>query len=377
MTLFSRMPCRITVVIPAVVLSVFVTGCFGQSFKPSAYIRKSMQEQAQTMDFSPDGKKIALTYCRTWKKCFVRVKNLETGRVDDFGVDSTSSWLDPRFSKDSRFIAFVIRNPNRGWIGHKGRYRALAIMNSDGSNVRTLTDDDAWRADPSFSPDGKRLIYAKSTSPLSIRSISNQMIWELDIASGRERVILDRPGMAVGSPMYLADGQSYAFKGVYRKAAKGSKQTALVRSKEKITVRNLFRARIGVQGFQPFFPSVASNRVLGKSADGKTRTYDPSVIYSRFWGISADQKTVAFEGGSPFGSDLFLTNGIEKRQITRSDSSPYKPELVTANFRIAAWSKDGLRIAFRMEDRQGQESSYWIGSVDGKELRKLNIRYSQ
>ena len=86
-------------------------------------------------------------------------------------------------------------------------------MNVDGSGYRVLTEGNIWRGWPSFSPDGRRLIYARSTSFSRQRPYGpiNSRIYEIDIATGVERP-LTRPAFSRPSrPFYLPDGRRFIF----------------------------------------------------------------------------------------------------------------------------------------------------------------------
>jgi Tol biopolymer transport system component len=68
-------------------------------------------------------------------------------RLTDVGVGDS----EPSFSPDGKSIIFVSRR-----AGHWN----LFIMNSDGTNVRALTTDDTQIQGPRFSPDGKHIVYS-------------------------------------------------------------------------------------------------------------------------------------------------------------------------------------------------------------------------
>ena len=132
----------------------------------------------------------------------------------------------PAFSRDGKLITFV-----SGQDDHRNIY----IMNADGTNVRQLTHDYNEKPQkiserfiamifnemPSFSPDGKKIIfvrsavkrtYLKSTveRPADIRP-SRWDIYEIEIATGKERRLTNYGFPHISRPFYMADGKRFIF----------------------------------------------------------------------------------------------------------------------------------------------------------------------
>ena len=83
------------------------------------------------------------------------------------------------------------------------RQKRIAIMDSDGANLRYLTEGEATVVTPRFSPDGSRLAY---TSYQGRRA----RVWVLDIATGQKRLLV--PGLALTSaPRFSPDGRRIAY----------------------------------------------------------------------------------------------------------------------------------------------------------------------
>ncbi len=94
---------------------------------------------------------------------------------------------------DSR-IAFVDETG-----GKAERVKRLAIMDSDGANVRYLTSGDDLVVTPRFSPSRQELAYASLTG-------DNWHVYVLNIETGQRELIGNFPNMAF-SPRFSPDGQ--------------------------------------------------------------------------------------------------------------------------------------------------------------------------
>ena len=132
----------------------------------------------------------------------------------------------PAFSRDGKLITFV-----SGQDDHRNIY----IMNADGTNVRQLTHDYNEKPQkiserfiamifnemPSFSPDGKKIIFARSAvkrtyltstveRPVDVRP-SRWDIYEIEIATGKERRLTNYGFPHISRPFYMADGKRFIF----------------------------------------------------------------------------------------------------------------------------------------------------------------------
>jgi TolB protein len=85
-----------------------------------------------------------------------------------------------------------------------GGNRELWIVDSDGENLRRLTNHDNLAMMPAWSPDGRRVAFTSYVTGLP-------RIYELDTATGRERQVpAPRSGDYI-TPAYAPDGQTLAF----------------------------------------------------------------------------------------------------------------------------------------------------------------------
>jgi Tol biopolymer transport system component len=107
--------------------------------------------------------------------------------------DPANDW-GPDWSPDGSTIVF---NSDRDG----GRLRGF-IVGPDGSNLRGL-DIDVWVEYPSFSPDGKRIVFEGHDG-------SDYEVYVADLTSGVTEQLTDSPG-GDGWPVWSPDGSSIAF----------------------------------------------------------------------------------------------------------------------------------------------------------------------
>lgn len=100
-------------------------------------------------DWSPDSKKIAYQKKVGENDAELFVFSLETRNSENI-TNNPSFDADPSFSPDGRQIVFAsLRDGNA----------EIYVQNSDGSDVRRLTNHPAWDSHPFFSPDGTHIVF--------------------------------------------------------------------------------------------------------------------------------------------------------------------------------------------------------------------------
>lgn len=88
-------------------------------------------------------------------------------------------------------------------IGERSEGRRIWITSADGRDVRLLADDPADDADPSWSPDGKRVLYTacvEAPCPDAEREVF------VVLATGGDRIQITSDDLADGQPSFSPDG---------------------------------------------------------------------------------------------------------------------------------------------------------------------------
>ena len=171
--------------------------------------------------FSPDGKKIIMSFAKDGNSD-IYTMNLETRLVEKI-TDHTSIDTSPSYSPDGKYICFnsdrsglqqiyVMRSDGsqvkritfgKGLYGtpvwsprgdliaftkvHKGQFY-IGVMRTDGSGERLLTEN-FYQEAPSWSPNGRVLIFYRETKSDSEGKGFSAKLWSIDLTGYNERLI--------------------------------------------------------------------------------------------------------------------------------------------------------------------------------------------
>ena len=171
--------------------------------------------------FSPDGKKIIMSFAKDGNS-EIYTMNLDT-RVVEKITDHTSIDTSPSYSPDGKYICFnsdrsglqqiyVMRSDGsnvkritfgKGLYGtpvwsprgdliaftkvHKNRFY-IGVMRTDGSGERLLTEN-FYQEAPSWSPNGRVLIFYRETKTDSEGKGFSAKLWSIDLTGYNERMI--------------------------------------------------------------------------------------------------------------------------------------------------------------------------------------------
>lgn len=263
----------------------------------------------------------------------------------------------PSYSPDSKLITF-----SSGEKDHRNIY----VMNADGTNVRQLTHNYnesplkvgeyityVWNDLPSFSPDGKKIIFVRSQKkPLKPKYYGDPMppvrwdVYEVEIAMGKERQLTNYGFPEISSPYYLADGKRFIFSAeIY-----AADQEETVLNTDEINVydrkykQNLIFIMDGVNNqLRPVLKNGIRSQwpVIGK---------DDMILFSST--VNPDGSLWKENISTDLRSALFLYKAGKIKRLM---------EGVSHN-RSTAFSPDGSRIAFITS----------IINIDGTNLTEIN-----
>lgn len=139
----------------------------------------NLRREGKSPTFAPDGDHFAFEGCdNTGNRCGLWVGDLENSEYGSQPILENSLAQSPDWSPVSAEIAYMA-NPNDNWD--------IYVVDSNGQNVRRLTDDPAIDGLPTWSPDGKWLAF------LSNRE-GNWGIWVLNIATKETRRVFTFDG---------------------------------------------------------------------------------------------------------------------------------------------------------------------------------------
>jgi Tol biopolymer transport system component len=231
----------------------------------------------------------------------------------------------PSYSADGRLIAFSgNREPQA-----PGNYAIhIYVMNADGSGVRAVTSGEGYDRNPSFSPDGRQVVFDRM------------------IGSGRPQVfIVNTDGTGLRQ---LTENTSSNSDPVF---APNGKWIAFVSNRDhdvKTDRSDIFSMR----------PDGSNQRVL---IDGPRNESEPD--------ISPDGRRIAFASNRVQGSHIYVarSNGSGVRALTHGSKT--KSCHFTACYFSPAWAPDGKHIALLSLRRYSSEVE--VMRSDGTQRREF------
>jgi Tol biopolymer transport system component len=150
-----------------------------------------------------------LTFDHCDPRCKIVLMPVEEGTAVMLNPDADEGWVNPAFDPLSDRIVFVISKKNRdGAVSSQ-----IATSRRDGSHLTVLTNSLSVKRHPSFSFDGKRVIFwAKEPSPFSEgpRFILADA-YAVVTATGEEKRLTDLRVLDMSAPFFLPDGQHITF----------------------------------------------------------------------------------------------------------------------------------------------------------------------
>ncbi|MCW5979977.1 MAG: winged helix-turn-helix domain-containing protein [Bryobacteraceae bacterium] len=159
-------------------------------FRAGRFVAYRPGLSAEQLHFTPDG--AWLTYATFPENNLWRSRADGSNRLQ-LTFHPMQVYL-PRFSPDASQIAFMGRLP-------RGRWRAY-VISADGGTPRQLVDGEGTEADPNWSPDGRRIVYAPF--PWEVRPQQTQ-IRIVDLATQEISVVPGSEGLF--SPRWSPDGR--------------------------------------------------------------------------------------------------------------------------------------------------------------------------
>lgn len=238
------------------------------------------------------------------------VQNISKNNADD---------MDPTWSPDGKQIVFASNLEDRLSMNTQ-----LYVMNADGSDLEQMTKDVGSSRYPAWSPDGKLIAYSYAASPTQAE------IYLMNPDGSELKRLTDGSSMN-RSPAWSPDGKKIA----YSSAKWDEKQKKFIN--DDIYIMN---------------------------ADGSSQrkmTTSPADDYSPVW--SPDGKKIAFTSERRGNADIFIMNvsTIMVQQLT-----PNSP----ADDENPSWSPDGKMILFN-SDRDNSGGEIYLMDANGQNVVRL------
>jgi len=348
-------------------IALMCSGSCQQDYKATSHKASERTHSIGIPIFSPDNNKIIFVY-RIGEGSAAAIYDIskhKTYEFDELNHATNEEPSSPSFSRDGNKMTFV---------SGRGDDCNIYIMDADGSNVRQLThdynvnpvrkDEDVVirrNATPSFSPDGKRIIFIRSSIrrqralPLKGEMLSHWDVYEMDIETGKERRLTNYLFYLMSKPHYLSDGKRFIFSG------SGAKNDSGVGPKNFEEYEKLY------QNNEIFIMDGENNVLKPAFMNGRSST-EPHVSWNDtilFLSITNEMDGLP---RNPYNYDLFIFKEGKIRRLTKMQSYIFQPSI----------SPDGSRAVFlgmKKPDEEGH--SLWIVNTDGTGLTKINIPWEQ
>jgi RNA polymerase sigma factor (sigma-70 family) len=244
---------------------------------------------------------------------------------------------DPSWSADGTKIVFLRVSQRKG---RGGFFAGICVMDADGGNIKQLTKEGNADFRPSFSPDGKTVIFSTNTG-------TGTLIRAIDVDGENLRELAEdnrRPMNADRDPAWSPDGKKIAFSrgpavSICLSDPDGGNVAELTRTGADMHpvwspdgTKIAFLSMRDGNGPELFVMNADGSNVKKLTPrDGKQhRASDPA------W--SPDGKRILFSDNGPVDWEIFVVNadGANHTQLT---------SLGGQNLR-SAWSPDGKKVAF-------------------------------
>ena len=246
-------------------------------------------------------------------------------------TNNPASDYSPSWSPDGKRIAFVSRrdghvHPIRGWSTSE-----IYVMDADGGNPQNLTNDPHHDWGPSWSPDGKRIVFG-SERDRGKDNPHNTEIYVMDVNGKNQRNLTNNRTEEM-YPAWSPDGERIAFSA----------------RREGHVVHNLD----------------ITYEIYVMDTDGQNEqrlTENRNNDWSPSW--SPDGERIAFASdrkGDWTNYDIYVmdADGGNQQKLTNDRGDDWLP----------SWSPNGERIAF-MSERDGNTEIY-VMDADGGNLQNL------
>jgi Tol biopolymer transport system component len=282
---------------------------------------KEIKDEISNLSFSHDGKKVLFDRCRD-EGCQIQVYDLETGELAAYQSPANERWTMARQSYDGKKIVFSIMPIIDGHLDLSEMQ--IAIMDSDGKNVRKLTTGPGAKLYPVFSHSGKKVLYSRAAyiRKQGKTPAAQYDAWEVDLATGTQTQLTYFKYFYMGYLTYFPDDERFIFYGEIPEAFPGldlpkdnsKKVQEMIRQeqmKKKVSIGGVLTMKKGVflpQDQYDFGEGFNAERPL-LSKDGSRLLFEKSASAGKFYLYSLNGNHRHVGGGGSIDSAAISPDG--------------------------------------------------------------------
>lgn len=243
-------------------------------------------DDIKNISFAHDGKKILFSRKNDESPDRIHVYDLETGELSVYQQPSGELWTNARYSNDGKKIVFVII-PKKDKALDLANMQ-IAVMDTDGRNIRRITNSPGTRIYPSFSHSGEKIIFARADR---IRESGKTLaadydVFEVDVKTGKETRLTWFKFFLISPPYYFPDDKTFIFAAESPFSFPGipdSDRDAIKRKREELKSKyienNIYVMHGGEQTLEPYIVYGDMTRQYGEGAKKPLITSDGSRIF--------------------------------------------------------------------------------------------------
>ena len=181
------------------------------------------KDSISNLSFNHDGKKVVFDRCRAGS-CQIQVYDLDTGELAACQSPKGERWTMGKYSYDGKRITFSVIPVSFTGQLDLGQMQ-IAVMDADGKNYRKVTTGFGAKLYPTFSHNGKKILYAcaarireKGRTPAA-----QYDAWEVNLETGEQTQLTFFKYYYMSNLTYFPDDERFIYNGEMPTAFPGLK----------------------------------------------------------------------------------------------------------------------------------------------------------
>ena len=260
------------------------------------------------------------------------------------------SWLPALIGDRGKHVSSYALSPDGKRIAISANDGDLYLVDLDSKNVTRLTETPAYEKRPSFSPDGKSLVYVSEPAGDQFSS----RVFRIQIDSREATQLTKESGICDSNPHYSRDGQRIVF-------ARATRNNGNPYVRDLWNDYDLYVMNADGSGIKRVTNSLYQRELEGRfSADGSTLIFN-GVIYPS----SSDLIEIRSDGSSNAGSVIVPTTRVK---------SEYGDEYETVQLGGPDISPDGKTLIYRYGSDLNDDHRIRLFDLTTKATKQLDFK---